>query len=242
MGMKRNHGRFMLVLLFVAGTLVLADLPPPLAGLADTANTELMTGVTAMAIPPQLPARARAALRALLDGNRRFVAGSPTYTRDISSARAAAGGQRPIAAVFTCVDSRVTAESLFDCDFGQLIVVRTAGHVPDRAAVGSIQFAVTALAVPLVVVLGHERCGAVQLAVDTLRSPQTATEPGFLVEQLRDPVTKALSTDGDPCTMAMRLQIEQTVATLNADPVVATAAVVGARYDLDNGTVSVHTA
>lgn len=196
-----------------------------------------------MTMPPHLPARARAALRALLDGNRRFVAGSPTYTRDISSARAAAGGQRPIAAVFTCVDSRVTAESLFDCDFGQLIVVRTAAHVPDRAAVGSLQFAVTALAVPLVVVLGHERCGAVTLAVDTLRDPNPPAEPGYLVEQLRDPVVKALS-DGnpDPCAAAMRLQIEQTVITLKSEPDVARASIVGARYDLDNGTVSIHTA
>lgn len=243
MGMKRTHGRYLLVMLFVAGTLVLADLPPPLAATADLADAELITGMTVMAIPPHLPARARAALRALLDGNRRFVGGSPTYTRDISSARAAAGGQRPIAAGFTCVDSRVTAESLFDCDFGQLIVVRTAGHVPDRAAAGSLEFAVTELAVPLVVVLGHERCGAVKLAVDTLRNPDAPADPGYLVEQLRDPVAKALSDGGpDPCATAMRLQIEQTVMTLKSDTEVAGAGIVGARYDLDNGTVSVHVA
>ncbi|ADD42031.1 carbonic anhydrase [Stackebrandtia nassauensis DSM 44728] len=232
-----------MVMLFVAGMLVLADLPPPLPGSTETTDTQLLTGATTMLIPPHLPARARAALRALLDGNRRFISGSPTYSRDISSARAAAGGQRPIAAVFTCVDSRVTAESLFDCDFGQLIVVRTAGHVPDRAAVGSLRFAVDALAVPLVIVLGHERCGAVKLAVDTLRDPNRPEQLDYLVEQLSDPVAKALS-DGaaDPCATAMRLQIDQTVAVLKGDPGVAAASIVGARYDLDNGTVSVHSA
>nr|BFF24066.1 hypothetical protein GCM10025732_20310 [Glycomyces mayteni] len=86
-------------------------------------------------------------LVALLEGNGRFVAGEPRFKRDITSARQHALGQKPTAAVFTCIDSRVTAESVFDCDFGQLLVVRTAGHVPDRAAVGSLEFAAAELGV-----------------------------------------------------------------------------------------------
>ncbi|HZE38710.1 MAG TPA: carbonic anhydrase [Stackebrandtia sp.] len=180
--------------------------------------------------------RARAVLRMLLDGNHRFVGGRPLYTRDISSARAAASEQRPVAAVFTCVDSRVTAESLFDCDFGQLIVVRTAAHVPDRAAVDSLVFAVDQLDVPLVIVLGHERCGAVKLAIDAVRGGDK--DAGFLVESLRQPAARALrSAPDDPYTEAMRLQVSDTVERLTEREDLRAAHIAGARYDLDEGTV-----
>lgn len=143
-----------------------------------------------------------------------------------------------MAAVFTCVDSRVTAESLFDCDFGQLIVVRTAGHVLDEASAGSLEFAATQLSVPLVIVLGHERCGAISLAVNTLRSETKPRDAGFLVDRLREPVGKALSESGqDPYRSAMLLQIDQTVSMLRARKGLAQTKIVGARYDLDEGTV-----
>lgn len=181
--------------------------------------------------------RARAALRLLLDGNRRFVAGSPLYPRDISAARAAAAQQRPVAAVFTCVDSRVTAESLFDCDFGQLIVVRTAGHVLDDAAAHSLDFAVEQLNVPLVVVLGHQRCGAVALAVDGLRDPDAAPA-GFLADELSGPAGEALDSRAvDPYRETMCRQVTVTVSRLRARPAMAAATVRGAHYDLDDGTV-----
>lgn len=237
MGNIDSRVRYVAVLVCVMGMLALTDLPPPVA---EVVEMKLSAGAGVMAIPPQFPRRARAALRLLLDGNKRFVAGSPMYTRDISSARAAARDQNPFAAVFTCVDSRVTAESLFDCDFGQLIVVRTAAHVPDEAALGSLRFAVAELDVPLVIVLGHERCGAIRLAVDTLRGTEAPTDVGFLVNGLRDPVAKALSDDSaDPYTTAMRLQVEQSVSTLAEDAELAGVSVVGARYDLDKGTVHI---
>jgi len=186
---------------------------------------------------PQSP-EAKSALTTLLEGNRRFVAGEPHYRRDITAARAAATEQHPIAAVFTCVDSRVTAESLFDCDFGHLIVVRTAGHVPDRAAVGSLEFAVSELEVPLVIVLGHERCGAIQLAVNSYRDNPHGMTGSFLTDELHPIAAEGVAASGDdPYHAAMLRQIHHTVVELRGDEHLASAEVIGARYDLDHGTV-----
>ncbi|MFD0555575.1 carbonic anhydrase [Stackebrandtia endophytica] len=188
---------------------------------------------------PQSPA-AKSALNTLLEGNRRFVAGEPYYRRDITAARAAATEQHPIAAVFTCVDSRVTAESLFDCDFGHLIVVRTAGHVPDRAAVGSLAFAVSELDVSLVIVLGHERCGAIQLAVNSYRANPHGMTGNFLTDELHSMAAEGVEkSPDDPYHAAMLRQIDHTVVELRGDDQLAGAEVIGARYDLDHGTVRI---
>jgi carbonic anhydrase len=183
--------------------------------------------------------RAAATLEAMLEGNRRFLDGKPRFRRDVTAAREAAPSQHPSAAVFTCVDSRVTAESVFDCDFGQLIVVRTAGHVPDRAAVGSLEFAVAELGVGLVVVLGHERCGAVGAAIAAVESDSHDPRSGYLVEQLWQPASQALEERAeDPTSHAMRLQVRRTVADLNRRASLDGVLVVGAVYDLDTGVVS----
>lgn len=181
---------------------------------------------------------AKAALQTLLEGNRRFVAGEPYYRRDITAARAAAAEQHPIAAVFTCVDSRVTAESLFDCDFGQLIVVRTAGHVPDQAATASLSFAAGELSVPLIIVLGHERCGAVKLAVDAHRAHTGGEFANYLLSELQPVAAEGLAESStDPYHATMLKQINYTVARLRGEPSIAECDIVGARYDLDHGTV-----
>ncbi len=108
-----------------------------------------------------------AAWSALLSGNDRFVAGQAP-TGDTSQTRRAAleQGQEPFALVFGCSDSRVAAEIVFDQGLGDLFVVRTAGHVTDAGVLGSIEFGVDVLGIPLVVVLGHEGCGAVGAALD----------------------------------------------------------------------------
>ncbi|MGH8792360.1 MAG: carbonic anhydrase [Stackebrandtia sp.] len=202
----------------------------------DDAKAERLRDVTS----------AEAILRMLLDGNQRFVNAKPRHRRDIHAARAAAAEQHPLAAVFTCVDSRVTVESLFDCDFGQLIVVRTAGHVADRAAVGSLEFAVDEFDVPLVVVLGHERCGAIATALDVIADdPQTVTggSAAYLADRLRPPATKALKTrPRDASSAAVRFQVEDTVAALRErleEDMEQDVVVVGACYDLDAGTVQI---
>ncbi|MEU6858618.1 carbonic anhydrase [Glycomyces sp. NPDC046736] len=185
--------------------------------------------------------RAASTLLSLLEGNGRFVAGEPRYKRDIVAARDAAPDQTPSAVVFTCIDSRVTAESVFDCDFGQLLVVRTAGHVPDRAAVGSLEFAAAELGVSLVVVLGHERCGAINAALNAVEADTHDPRSGYLVEQLWQPASQAIeeSAEGeDAAPKALRLQVRRTVADLSRREHLDGVLVVGAVYDLDTGQVT----
>jgi carbonic anhydrase len=184
---------------------------------------------------------ASAILSGLLEGNGRFIAGEPRYKRDITAARKTAAGQQPSAAVFTCIDSRVTAESVFDCDFGQLLVVRTAGHVPDRAAVGSLEFGAAELGVSLVVVLGHERCGAINAALHAVEDDTHDPRTDYLVEQLWQPASQALAEtpEGeDAAPLALRLQVRRTVADLNRRANLDGVLVAGAVYDLDTGKVT----
>src|ERR1044072_1858905 len=101
----------------------------------------------------------------LMDGNRRFVGGRPEHPNQDSARRAAiAPGQRPFAVLFGCSDSRLAAEIIFDRGLGDLFVVRTAGHVAGSEVFGSIEYGVTVLGAPLVVVLGHDSCGAIAAA------------------------------------------------------------------------------
>ncbi len=137
-----------------------------------------------------------AALEALLAGNRRFVDGRPAHrAQDAARRSQLAAGQRPFAAVFGCSDSRVAAEIVFDQGLGALFVVRTAGHVVDTSVLGTLEFALEALDVPLVVVLGHDSCGAVRAAVDAVGSGQLPT--GFLRDLVERVVPSVLAVGGD---------------------------------------------
>ncbi|HKP06844.1 MAG TPA: carbonic anhydrase [Microbacterium sp.] len=101
-------------------------------------------------------------------GNARFVAGEPRHPRqDVDTRHELAGGQRPRAALFGCADSRLAAEIIFDKGLGDLFVVRNAGQVVSDSVVGSLEYAVAVLGVPLIVVLGHDACGAVRAAIDS---------------------------------------------------------------------------
>ncbi|KUI21900.1 carbonic anhydrase [Mycobacterium sp. GA-1285] len=109
------------------------------------------------------------AWKALKEGNERFVAGKPEHpSQGVEHRASLTGGQKPTAVVFGCGDSRVAAELIFDQGLGDMFVVRTAGHVIDSAVLGSIEFAVSVLDVPLIVVLGHDSCGAVKASLSAL--------------------------------------------------------------------------
>ncbi|KUI46718.1 carbonic anhydrase [Mycobacterium sp. GA-1199] len=109
------------------------------------------------------------AWKALKEGNERFVAGKPQHpSQGIQHRASLTGGQKPTAVVFGCGDSRVAAELIFDQGLGDMFVVRTAGHVIDSAVLGSIEFAVSVLNVPLIVVLGHDSCGAIKASLSAL--------------------------------------------------------------------------
>ena len=117
---------------------------------------------------PWTPAEAWAKLAR---GNERFVAGEHYHpNQDAARRDSLTEGQTPIAVFFGCADSRVAAEIIFDRGLGDLFVVRTAGHVIDPGVVGSIEFGVGLLDIPLVVILGHDSCGAVSATVQAVQS------------------------------------------------------------------------
>jgi carbonic anhydrase len=104
----------------------------------------------------------------MVRGNERFVAGEPNHPRqDVERRTALALAQHPDAALFGCSDSRLAAEIIFDKGIGDLFVVRNAGQIISESVVGSLEYAVGVLGVPLIVVLGHDECGAVRAAIDS---------------------------------------------------------------------------
>ena len=130
------------------------------------------------------------AWKALKEGNERFVAGKAEHPNQSVDHRASlADGQHPTAAVFGCADSRVAAEIIFDQGLGDVFVVRTAGHVPGPSVLGSLEFAVTMLDVPLIVVLGHDSCGAVKATLNALDSGEV---PGGYVRDLVERVMPSI--------------------------------------------------
>jgi carbonic anhydrase len=130
------------------------------------------------------------AWKALKEGNERFVAGKPEHpSQSIEHRASLAEAQKPTAVVFGCADSRVAAEIIFDQGLGDMFVVRTAGHVIDSAVLGSIEYAVTVLNVPLIVVLGHDSCGAVKA---TLSAIDDGAVPGGYVRDVVERVTPSI--------------------------------------------------
>ncbi|TBL42090.1 carbonic anhydrase [Verrucosispora sp. SN26_14.1] len=161
------------------------------------------------------------------------------------AAASASGDQQPYAVLLGCIDSRVPLEAIFDQTFGSICVIRTGGHVLDRAVLGSIEYVVDVLGVPLVMVLGHERCGAVAATVDTLRTGRRP--PGalaHLIDRIAPAVTEVGLDDPQVQPLAVRRHVRRTVTTLRADPLLAPAvasgriAVTGALYTLTTGEVS----
>ncbi len=130
------------------------------------------------------------AWKSLREGNQRFVAGDNQHLSTSAQFRAElAHGQKPTAVIFGCGDSRVAAEIIFDQGLGDMFVVRTAGHVIDESVLGSIEYAVGVLNVPLIVVLGHEHCGAVNATIDAL---DTGNVPGGFIRSIVERVTPSI--------------------------------------------------
>ncbi|MEW5826649.1 MAG: carbonic anhydrase [Candidatus Bipolaricaulota bacterium] len=183
--------------------------------------------------------RAVHSLEELRSGNARFAAGLALGPHRDGRRRAElVGGQHPWAVVLGCSDSRVPPEILFDAGLGDLFVVRTAGHVLDRGALGSVEYAVAHLDVPLVVVLGHTRCGAVTAAA---RGEGGRGEAAWVVECLKpclcpeaeDPVDAAAR---DNVRRACRSLVERSL-TIREATAAGRTRIVGAYYDLCSGAV-----
>jgi carbonic anhydrase len=130
------------------------------------------------------------AWKALKEGNERFVAATPAHpSQSIADRARLATGQKPTAVVFGCADSRVAAEIIFDQGLGDMFVVRTAGHVIDSAVLGSVEYAVTVLNVPLIAVLGHDSCGAVKATLEALDG---GVMPGGYVRDIVERITPSV--------------------------------------------------
>ncbi len=185
------------------------------------------------------------ALENIMDGNRRFATGAPRAGRMDPVERAKlVAGQTPHTIVFSCVDSRVPPQQVFDADPGELLTIRTAAHVVDEAALGSIEFGVWGLKIPLLLVMGHTGCGAVTAA--TAPADPAAPLPGsigYLAEAITPAVQAARVQGGDLIDTAVAINVRLTVERLMQSPVIATAVtegslqVVGTVYELATGEV-----
>lgn len=184
------------------------------------------------------------AWKALKEGNERFVAGEPEHPSQSVEHRASlAAAQKPTAVIFGCGDSRVAAEFIFDQGLGDLFVVRTAGHVLGSAVLGSIEYALTVLNVPLVVVVGHDSCSAV---TDTLTALDEGTLPGGYARDVVERVAPSILTGRRAGLTRVdefeEQHVRETVAQLMArstaipERVAAgTLAIVGVTYHLADG-------
>ena len=191
------------------------------------------------------------ALDKLRQGHENFLNDKPSLKslRDKNRRLEIARGQVPFAVLVGCSDSRVPPEVLFDTGLGELFIVRNAGNTVDTVALGSIQYATQVLGVPLVLVLGHERCGAVEAALSVVE--KNTVYPGS-IGQMVEPIIPAVlrarasgSLKGeDLLDAAVRENVRRTVERLRTSepsmlkPMRAgKLRVVGARYDLDDGNV-----
>jgi carbonic anhydrase len=218
----------------------------------------LLAGVAAATLATRTFAAARsegglspaAALRRLTDGNARFAAGRSIHP-DLRASRRMSliGGQQPFATVLACSDSRVGPELIFDQGLGDLFVIRVAGNVVDDIVLGSIEYSVVHLGVPLVMVLGHERCGAVTAAVDAVAGRTSAEDQdtkvgalaGLIVPAARDVPADAPDKVEAAVLLNARRSAHLILTTSEAIGERVRAGrlkVVSARYGLHDGRVS----
>lgn len=201
------------------------------------------------------------ALQKLMDGNKRYIENQMTGTKlcDLSTRTSLAKSQKPYAIILTCSDSRVPPEILFDKGLGEIFVVRVAGNIPDPVVLGSIEYAAEHLGSPLVMVLGHERCGAVKATVDAKGKTTGSANIDAIVKTIA-PTVKNAAKDCDACKGEAKCAdtkkdaFVECVIDANAKTVAANLTkkskilkhlvdakkikIVAAKYDLDDGAVS----
>jgi carbonic anhydrase len=189
------------------------------------------------------------ALERLTEGNHRYVSGKMISHDFISERPALASGQNPFAAVLGCADSRVAPEYAIDVSRGDVFVCRVAGNFVDVHSIASFEYAVAVLGTPLILVLGHSKCGAVDAAVKAVKEGESF--PGHishLVEAIRPAVKAAQSQSGDLLENAIKENVLLNVASLRtAGPILNEAVeqgrlkVAGGIYSLDTGRVTLVT-
>ncbi len=184
------------------------------------------------------------ALKNLTEGNARFASGNAIHPdQSVADRRAElASSQHPFAIIVTCSDSRVPPEIVFDQGLGELFVVRTAGEVMDNVTIASIEYAVDHLNVPLILVIGHDSCGAVDA---TIADGETPGHIGSLVEAIKPAVDMARGMKGDLLNNSIDVNTMNVVEQLNSTgPIISTAVkqgrlkIMSGRYRLDSGEVT----
>jgi carbonic anhydrase len=201
------------------------------------------------------------ALQKLMDGNKRYVENQMTGSKlcDLSTRTSLAKSQKPYAIVLTCSDSRVPPEIIFDKGLGEIFVIRVAGNIPDPVVLGSIEYAAEHLGSPLIMVLGHERCGAVKATVDAKGKSSGSKNIDAIIKAVAPSVKTAakdcqVCKDDKKCADTKNVEFVECVVDSNAKNVAAglkksskiishlldakKIKVVAAKYDLDDGIVT----
>jgi carbonic anhydrase len=224
----------------------------------EISRRSLIQGSAGLALSAMLPLRARAdgvttqvtaeqALAALIEGNRSFVAGTAPPRFDAAQQHKLAAGQEPYATILCCSDSRVPPELIFNAGFGQLFVVRNAGNTAaSTQSLGSVEYSVANLKVPLIIVLGHSDCGAVKAATSIVQN--NTNYPGSIGPMVEPILPAALAVrdqPGTPLDNGIAENVRRVTARLRSpeQPILyppqlaGTLKVWGAIYDIDSGRV-----
>ena len=183
------------------------------------------------------------ALQELLDGNERFSQRKrrnphQTYSRLAEVAK----GQKPFASILSCADSRVPSEIVFDQGLGDLFVCRVAGNIATREEIGSLEFGSLVLGSKVIMVVGHERCGAVDAAI---KGAEVPGQIGSLLEAIKPSVESSKEKSGDKLENVCKANVLAQIKKLNSSPVLSELIkaeklkIVGAYYDLDTGKISI---
>jgi len=202
-----------------------------------------------------------AALQHLMEGNKRYVEGQMTAGKlcDAAARTALVKSQKPYAIILSCSDSRLPPEVIFDKGLGEIFVIRVAGNIPDPIVLGSIEYAAEHLGSPLIMVLGHERCGAVKATVEAKGKTSGSANIDAILNTIT-PSVKAAAKDCQACKGEAKCadskkdEFLECVSDTNAKRVAASLpakskiikhllaekklAIVVAKYDLDDGVVT----
>ena len=222
----------------------------------DISRRSLIQGSAGLALSALLPPRAWAdgadsnvttqhALAALVEGNRKFAGGKAAPAFNVAGLGKLAKGQQPWATIVCCSDSRVPPELIFEAGFGALFVVRNAGNTASSSqSLGSVEYSVAVLKVPLIVVLGHSDCGAVKAAKSVIDS--NSVYPGSIGPMVDPILPAANAVRGQPLDSAIVENVRRVTARLRSpeQPILYPPqrehmlAVVGAVFDIESGTVN----
>jgi len=208
--------------------------------IAAQAGAELAAPEPVIAENPPNP---DAALQMLIDGNQRFVNNMrQNPNQDFTRITQVAPSQAPFAAILGCADSRFPSEIIFDRGFGDLFVCRVAGNVATPEEIGSLEFGTLVLGAKVLMVIGHERCGAVKAAIEGGELPG---QIGSLTKAIKPAVESSKNQAGDKVENAVKANVRLQANRLKDSPVInklveeGKLKIVGGYYDLDTGAVEI---